>query len=582
MTAYNENASMICNTLLAAINNANHLKSTQYINYNIKICIIFDGIANIAPDTLRLLALLGYNLDVIREDDAYPMLMLDEKALSLSDIHHAYKTDIDKVPFPDAEHKVSCILALKSKNRGKLDSHAWMFLSLCNRINPTYILQVDAGTIPDSSCLMNLLHDMEYQENYAAVAAYLLPKPEPFSALHKSWQYSNFVWDKISFWPVGYFLGYLEVIPGACSLIRWEAISKNDCDPTSPLFGYFRGLSPDGLLQKNLYLAEDRVLGFEIIKNNAQEYKLGFNPNAGVEIDSCKTLSELILQRRRWINSTISARFHAISQLPQILRDKNKGGGNKLKISIALYLSLINTIRIFFMPAMFSVLNFTVFQHLFPSTYIEGVAGMSLAHIAYWGLFSIWGLQLIFSSYTPLTNRYGKIIHYLFLSLIFLIVTPCLGVVFFNMSSFWIYTIAAFLLIFSLATMIPTPSSTAHFFHWTFLHLILDPAISFFLTTYALVNYNDTSWGTKGLSNNDSKTNSILKLAFLLLWFITNVVISYISIGMDYSQRYSFFTLISLYSIGRLSLCSILLLFIYSRKKDRNYSLNKKLVNQSN
>ncbi|QJT79285.1 hypothetical protein C0557_04015 [Kosakonia sp. MUSA4] len=554
---------MICNTLASLARNIIYINEKHHVKYEIKICIIFDGIANISGDTAIFLESLGYELNNTGHNELYPMLTLSEKKFASPELLRQCADYTDNKHVVGSDHEINCILALKSENRGKLDSHAWMFLSICEQLNPRYILQVDAGTVPATSCLLNLLCDIESHPDYAAIAAYLLPKPNFFVPVHKSWQYSNFVWDKINFWPVGYLLGYLEVIPGACSLIRWEAVNNGNPGQLPPLSNYFRGLSPAGLLQKNLYLAEDRVLGFEIIKNGDREYKIKFNPTAKVEIDNCNTFSELILQRRRWINSTLSARLYALSQLPGIIVNNNKGAFYKFKIMTSLYLSLINMAEMVLMPAVFSILLFSTFEKLAANL----PTWVNLPYISYSAFFFSWVGIIIFDAFVSPVKKYGKILHHLLFFPIFIMFAFCLLTILTNTNLVWFYAVTAFLLIFSLAVLIPTPSSAIHFFKWIFMHFIFDASISFYLTSYALANYNDTSWGTKGLNNNEKKRSTTRKVAWLSCWVIVNMIVSFFLISIDYTQRIFLFTVLSVYIMGRSSLCSVLTLLIYSMKK---------------
>jgi chitin synthase len=73
--------------------------------------------------------------------------------------------------------------------------------------------------------------------------------------------------------------GYISVLPGAFSAYRYAALT--DVSPgIGPLSAYFRGeaihsgASPSGIMEANLYLAEDRVLCFELIAKQGQAWTL--------------------------------------------------------------------------------------------------------------------------------------------------------------------------------------------------------------------------------------------------------------------------------------------------------------------
>ena len=65
--------------------------------------------------------------------------------------------------------------------------------------------------------------------------------------------------------------GYVSVLPGAFSAFRWEAIKDG------PLDKFLRGLLADLTCHElNLYLAEDRVMCFEIVAGGP--YRLKYLP----------------------------------------------------------------------------------------------------------------------------------------------------------------------------------------------------------------------------------------------------------------------------------------------------------------
>jgi chitin synthase len=94
--------------------------------------------------------------------------------------------------------------------------------------------------------------------------------------------------------------GYISVLPGAFSAYRYSALQGR------PLEQYFKGETPteDGtgkvdLFTSNLYLAEDRILCFEIVAKKREAWILKYVKSARAETDVPDTLPELISQRRR-------------------------------------------------------------------------------------------------------------------------------------------------------------------------------------------------------------------------------------------------------------------------------------------
>jgi chitin synthase len=102
-------------------------------------------------------------------------------------------------------------------------------------------------------------------------------------------------------------------LPGAFSAYRFKAIQGK------PLEEYFRGdhsladrLGPDGIngmgiFKKNMFLAEDRILCFELAAKAGERWTLGYVKPSKAETDVPEQASELISQRRRWLNGSIAA-----------------------------------------------------------------------------------------------------------------------------------------------------------------------------------------------------------------------------------------------------------------------------------
>ena len=78
--------------------------------------------------------------------------------------------------------------------------------------------------------------------------------------------------------PLESVFGYITVLPGAFSAYRWPAL-QNDERGEGPLKEYFKGESLESavganLLTKNMYLAEDRVLCWELVSKRQRSWIL--------------------------------------------------------------------------------------------------------------------------------------------------------------------------------------------------------------------------------------------------------------------------------------------------------------------
>ena len=107
--------------------------------------------------------------------------------------------------------------------------------------------------------------------------------------------------------------GYVSVLPGAFSAYRFRAILGR------PLDQYFHGdhsladrLGPKGIygmniFTKNMFLAEDRILCFELVAKANDKWTLTYVKPSKAETDVPETAAELIGQRRRWLNGSFAA-----------------------------------------------------------------------------------------------------------------------------------------------------------------------------------------------------------------------------------------------------------------------------------
>ncbi|OJA08104.1 chitin synthase 2 [Rhizopogon vesiculosus] len=117
--------------------------------------------------------------------------------------------------------------------------------------------------------------------------------------------------------PLESVFGYISVLPGAFSAYRYKAL-LNGPDGKGPLASYFKGetlhgggATGAGLFERNMYLAEDRILCFEIVTKKREGWILKYVKSAKAATDVPTTVPEFISQRRRWLNGSLFASFHS-------------------------------------------------------------------------------------------------------------------------------------------------------------------------------------------------------------------------------------------------------------------------------
>lgn len=126
-------------------------------------------------------------------------------------------------------------------------------------------------------------------------------------------------------------MGYITVLPGAFSAYRWKALQDKDGKDRGPLASYFKGedtrygpaegtlapqgsrsTSPPGIFEANMYLAEDRILCFELVAKRGEGWILRYVRSAYAETDVPSSVAEFLVQRRRWLNGSFFASVYAL------------------------------------------------------------------------------------------------------------------------------------------------------------------------------------------------------------------------------------------------------------------------------
>jgi chitin synthase len=134
--------------------------------------------------------------------------------------------------------------------------------------------------------------------------------------------------------PMESMFGFISVLPGAFSAYRYSAL-QNGPKGQGPLEKYFVGEFMHGganLIMANMYLAEDRVLCFELVNKKHEKWLLRYVELAKASTDVPETIPEYVSQRRRWLNGSFFAGIHAIINFYQIFRSGHSIGRKALLI----------------------------------------------------------------------------------------------------------------------------------------------------------------------------------------------------------------------------------------------------------
>ncbi|CAO3626245.1 unnamed protein product [Cunninghamella blakesleeana] len=235
---------------------------------------------------------------------------------------------------------VQILFCLKEQNTKKINSHRWLFNAFAPILQPNICMLIDVGTRPGKHSIYHLWKPFHVQKNIGGVCGEIcVMKGKAFSDLlnpliaSQNFEYkmSNIL-DK----PMESAFGYISVLPGAFSAYRYSAL-LNDIHGQGPLQKYFLG-EPSSLITKdnhpqqkqqqnefdsdiftkNMYLAEDRILCFEVIAKKHQKWTLKYVKSAFAETDCPNQLPEFISQRRRWLNGSFFAAVYSIWHFKRI------------------------------------------------------------------------------------------------------------------------------------------------------------------------------------------------------------------------------------------------------------------------
>lgn len=552
LTVYNEPREALLFSLLGLFNSLDYLENIGCEKAaELTICIIFDGFSKISPSIVSLLSRLdlwapkemeknsGFHVfeSTLRRpliEDVAGDVDLSKEVSRWGKVYRDSLIEILENSIDISERVSECkvIVCIKDENAGKLNSHWCFFQMISSALEPKYCLPMDVGTVPSKVFLYELWSYMEKNPDVGAAASCtLVPELDERASLLDIWQYGSFYREKLFYWPGEAFSGYLSVIPGQFAILRWSSLTAttaNSVGSHSHIGGevrvldrYYRGLLELSPIERNLFLAEDRVIGMEIAASNSDAWKTAFVPSAVVITDPCDNFNELMRQRRRWINSGFTARLflfptvllHFI-QNPSSLKDK-------FPLLRSILLQSGKLITEWLGPSISFMLLFTAYKQ-------AKLACLNSSLTAYWVDVFLAGL-FIFSSiiyrgffHKDEESNVGQLLSILILFLtlwdgVSLIALAYLGN--FIFLPFYIFMRLGMVLgIWVNLKLSPYHVSNMRSKLYIYYHHFLEFSFLLVLYTYAFSNVNDFSWGTKGLRNLANKKRSSGES---LLWFIT-------------------------------------------------------------
>jgi chitin synthase len=333
ITYYNEDKTLTARTLHGVMQNIRdivNLKKSDFWNVGgpawqkIVVCLVFDGIDPCDKETLDVLATIGiYQDGVMKKDvdgkETVAHIFEYTTQLSVTANQQLIRPADDSV---NTLPPVQMMFCLKQKNSKKINSHRWLFNAFGRLLNPEVCILLDAGTKPGPKSLLSLwegfYNDKDLGGACGEIHAMLGKNGRKLlnplvAAQNFEYKISNIL-DK----PLESSFGYVSVLPGAFSAYRFRAIMGR------PLSQYFhgdhtlskklgkKGIEGMNIFKKNMFLAEDRILCFELVAKAGSKWHLTYIKAAKGETDVPEGAAEFIGQRRRWLNGSFAASMYSI------------------------------------------------------------------------------------------------------------------------------------------------------------------------------------------------------------------------------------------------------------------------------
>lgn len=346
ITMYNEEGSELKGTLTGIARNLHYMAEQwgEAAWENVAVAVVSDGRTKASSSCLDFLTGVG---------------AFDEEIMTVTsagvDVHmHLFESTIQLVRDDNFESyypPIQLIYALKENNGGKLNSHLWFFNAFSEQLLPTYTVLVDVGTIPGLSSIFKLIRSMDRNPQIGGVAGEIaVEQPNYFNpviaAQHFEYKISN-IMDK----SLESVFGFISVLPGAFSAYRYEAIRAEK--GAGPLPEYFKSLTTStkdlGPFKGNMYLAEDRILCFELLARRGRNWTMHYVKDAIARTDVPETLVDLIKQRRRWLNGSFFAGLFAISSFARVWKESGHSISRKLVLSFEFFYLLVQNLLAWFL-----------------------------------------------------------------------------------------------------------------------------------------------------------------------------------------------------------------------------------------
>lgn len=412
VTMYNEDDVLFARTMIGVFKNIEYMCNRPNSKTwgkdawkKIVVCVVSDGRSKINPRTRALLSGMGVYQEGIAKQQVNGKDVTAHIYEYTTQTHLTLKNDV--VSLVHRRQPVQMLFCLKEKNQKKINSHRWFFQAFGRVLDPNICVLLDAGTRPGGSSIYHLwkAFDLEPMCGGACGEIKAMLGTGGKNLLNPLVATQNFEYkmSNILDKPLESAFGFISVLPGAFSAYRYVAL-QNDKNGQGPLEKYFLGETlhggdKAGLFESNMYLAEDRILCFELVTKRNCHWILQYVKSANGETDVPDTVTELVLQRRRWLNGSFFAAIYSIVHFYSFFRSDH----SFLRKMALIVETIFQTINMIF--AWFAIGNFfLVFKILTTSLGTDdllGRPGEILGVVFTW----LYGVMLITCFVLSMGNR---------------------------------------------------------------------------------------------------------------------------------------------------------------------------------
>ncbi|KAF5340785.1 hypothetical protein D9611_007290 [Ephemerocybe angulata] len=528
MTMYNEDEELFCRTMHGVMKNIVHLTKRDRSKTwgkegwkKVVVCIVSDGRAKINSRTLSVIAAMG----------AYQEGVAKTKVGTKPVTAHIYEytTQISVTPSLKIEGgekgfvPVQIIFCLKENNQKKINSHRWFFNAFGPILDPNVCILLDVGTMPGPTSIYHLWKAFDINSNVGGACGEIVALKGKYgqnlinplvAAQNFEYKMSNIL-DK----PLESVFGYITVLPGAFSAYRYIALQNDPKTGEGPLQKYFLGETMHGagadIFTANMYLAEDRILCWELVSKRGGSWTLHYVKSAYAVTDVPDQVPELISQRRRWLNGSFFAAVHSVVHFHYLYRSSHSFM-RKFWIHVEMFYQVFNLIFAWFSLANYYIAFAILSQAMEDKEF--GLKGINYFNIVinyiYVGLLVMCFILSLGNRpqgakwfYTGAMIGFALITVYMTFSAFFLAVKGIQNIAKAEKLTFAsIFTNSIFrnIVLSLLATLgLYILASIIFFEPWhmitSFLqYILMAPSYIAVLNVYAFSNVHDVSWGTKG------------------------------------------------------------------------------------